>query len=82
MLRWAVLGVVTEQEPIDLNGLNLWDFQWQLVDSDPVMLPHPHYSSQMHKWHVYEIEGAMRSIRFAACELSNGVWGFRVPVQN
>lgn len=80
MAQWGVLGVAAEGEPIELNGLNLWDVQWRIVDHTPITLRHPHFPSQPHEWNVYEIEGAVRSIRFAASELSSGVWGFCVPM--
>ena len=42
-------------------------------------LSHPAYPKQMHEYDIYEIGDTAYPTRFAACELSNGVWGFYVP---
>jgi hypothetical protein len=42
-------------------------------------LRHPTYPNQTHQYDIYEIGDAERPVRFAAGELSNGVWGFYVP---
>ena len=81
MDRWAVLGIVSEGQPIYIGGLNLWEHEWQQVERDPIPLPHPQYRLEMHQMRVYKIEGSVKQVRFAAGELSAGVWGFYVPAK-
>ena len=40
---------------------------------------HPQYPSRCYTMSIYEVTGSAPSIRFAAGEFSNGVWGFFVP---
>jgi hypothetical protein len=79
MTKWAVIGVTLEGDPININGLNPWEFEWRSVDAAPVELPHPSYPSQLHRMWIYEINGKEKRVRFAAGELSANVWGFYVP---
>lgn len=79
MTQWGVLGVVSERDRIEINGIDLWEHKWRAVAVGTEKLPHPQYALQLHDFSVYEIEGNVRTIRFAAAELSAGVWGFYVP---
>jgi hypothetical protein len=79
MDNWKVVGVVVEGERINIGGVNPWNHEWKATEQEPVRLPHPSYSSQMHTMHIYQIETAGRFIQFAAGELSANVWGFYVP---
>jgi hypothetical protein len=80
MSDWDVVGAVFEGEPIDLDGLNPWEFKWSRVDTTPIEMPHPQYASETHRIWIYEIEADGKRVRFAAGELSPNVWGFYVPV--
>ena len=79
MTDGKVVGVVYEGDPIDVNGLNPWQFKWRDLRMKPVELPHPSYPSQRHRMWVYEIEDSGKKVTFAAGELSPNVWGFYVP---
>jgi hypothetical protein len=80
MARWGVVGVVFEQVPIDLSGLNPWEHDWHQIDAEPIELPHPQHSEQLHRMWLYEIEGSGKRVLFAAGELSANVWGFYTPI--
>ncbi|MGA2797179.1 MAG: hypothetical protein ABSE63_06365 [Thermoguttaceae bacterium] len=79
MIEWKVIGACFEGEQINLNGVNPWNYSWRLVEANPVMLPHPCYASQEHRFFVYEIDSDIGTIKFAATELSAGAWGFYIP---
>jgi hypothetical protein len=79
MRNWTVAGIVGDGDPIDVEGLNPWDFEWRRIEVDPIELPHPQYPSQLHRMWIYEIEGKGRTVQFAAGELYACVWGFYVP---
>lgn len=81
MNHWKSCGVVFEGQPIDVGGINPWDFRWVSCEQSPVELPHPAYPSQRHKMWVYQIENAGKEVIFAAGELSANVWGFYVPTE-
>jgi hypothetical protein len=78
MARWKPFTVALETQPVVLNGVDLWSKQWIRESGEPELaLPHPAYPTQRHTMRVYTLHGSP-SIRFAAGELSNGVWGFYV----
>ncbi|MEO5625882.1 MAG: hypothetical protein ABIQ70_07740 [Dokdonella sp.] len=62
-----------------LMGIEVWKNQWRALRWPPLRLPHPAHRLQIHRYDVYEIGPPERAVRFAAAELSNGVWGFYVP---
>ncbi|MGA2258841.1 MAG: hypothetical protein ABSG53_29590 [Thermoguttaceae bacterium] len=80
MNEWTSCGIVIEGQPIDVAGINPWNFHWVSLKEPPVELPHPSYPNQRHKMWLYEIDNAGKKIVFAAGELSANVWGFYVPL--
>jgi len=81
-MKWQLACVGFQIEPIEIGGMDVWKLEWRPVKADPVMLPHPDYPQQIHRYFVYEIGGLAHPVRFAASELSNGVWGFYVPAES
>ncbi len=77
MTGWRDVHVGFERDGLRLGGLGVWDEPWREVGTGPVTLPHPAHPHQRHSFWIYEIGGP--PVRFAAGELSNGVWGFYLP---
>lgn len=77
---WRAVHVGVEGDGFKVAGLEVWKHEWRSTALAPVELPHPSYPGQIHRYNVYEIGAAERTVRFAADELSNGVWGFYLPV--
>lgn len=76
---WLALHVGVENDAFAIGGVPVWTQPWRPVGVPPVTLPHPAYAHQAHRFEIYDIgEGTTRR-RFAAGELSNGVWGFYEP---
>jgi hypothetical protein len=48
MITWNAVGVVVEGEPIDVSGVNPWNYEWKVTEKESIQLPHPSYPSQMH----------------------------------
>ncbi|WP_143136362.1 hypothetical protein [Burkholderia ubonensis] len=80
MSVWEAIGVVAEGQQISISGLNPWSFDWKRSSESPVELPHPQYQTQRHLMYVFKIESEAGTIRFAAAEVSAGVWAFYQPV--
>jgi hypothetical protein len=76
MKEWDAVGVVAEGEQITISGLNLWSFDWTRLPEAPVELPHPQHQTQRHLMRVFEIKSGNVTLRFAAGEVSAGVWAF------
>ncbi|MDT4329940.1 hypothetical protein ACQE3E_03945 [Methylomonas sp. MED-D] len=76
---WKPVHVGVEGDGVSILGLKLWKFKWQSVGQEPIVVPHPSYLHERHQAWVYEVETSSKVVRFAAGELSNGVWGFYVP---
>lgn len=75
---WTAVGIVFDGDPIDLDGVNPWQYAWRST-GEVALVRHPAYPTQVHDVSVYEIEADGRTVRFAAGELSNTVWGFYRP---
>jgi len=78
MTEWKAIGVVVEGQPIDVDGINPWQYSWRPSKQPPIELPHPAYPNQRHRMTIYEVETGGRTVVFAAGELSANVWGFYV----
>jgi hypothetical protein len=78
MSAWRAVHIGFENDGLKIDGLEVWKHEWRRVPGRPVEPPHPAYPNQLHRYDVYEIGDPARPIRFAAGELSNGVWGFYV----
>ena len=77
---WKPVGVVSEGEPLEIGGVNVWSHEWESLN-EPIELPHPTYPSEhLRHFIVYRIPGPNRRIMFAAGELSPNIWGFYVAV--
>jgi hypothetical protein len=82
MTVWREACIGFQIDNIKIGGIEVWAQRWRPVKTEPLLLPHPTYPEQMHRYLVYEIGDSALPIRFAASELSNGVWGFYVPVES
>ena len=78
-MAWRDIQVGFARDGLRIGGLEVWKHDWRSVGIAPLMLPHPKYRNQTHRYNVYEIGDLQRPVRFAACELTPGVYGFYVP---
>jgi hypothetical protein len=76
--NWTPVGVVAEGQRIDVGGLNLWSCEWLRTDEPEVLLPHPQYQQQEHRFSVYDVRLDGKVVRFAAAEVSPNVYAFYV----
>jgi hypothetical protein len=81
MTAWRLETIGFSIDDIRIDGLSVWKHKWRSVEIEPILRPHPSYPNQIHRYDVYEIGDATLPVRFAASELSNGVWAFYVPVE-
>ncbi len=77
---WRVAHIGFADDGLVIAGLEVWKQAWRASNASPVDLPHPAHPHQIHGYDIHEIGDASHPVRFAVCELSNGVWGFYVPV--
>ena len=71
--NWKYIGTAIDGENFEINGLNIWDYEWKSVN-EKVIVKDPLYNNS-HTIDVYEIEADGLQIKFAAGEFSNLVWG-------
>jgi len=78
---WDSVHVGFEGSAFSIDGIDPWSHaeNWRRVPPDAIVVPHPSYPHQRHRACVYEVAVRGKTVRFAAAELSNGVWGFYVP---
>lgn len=75
---WRAVGVVLGNDPIDVLGVDPWGVTWRDTGG-VVAVRHPSWPTQVHRVPVYRVIDGLRTVTFAAGELSNQVWGFFVP---
>jgi hypothetical protein len=73
--RWKEAHIGVEGDGVVIHGVDIWKAEWQPTGED-VDLAHPAYPKQTHRYAVYVTDN---DVKFAAGELSAGVWGFYVP---
>ena len=78
MSDWSAVHVGFQNDGLLIGNLDVWRQKWRPSGST-IQLAHPAYPNQSHQYEIYEIGDVDDPIRFAAGELSNGVWGFYVP---
>ena len=76
---WRHLATVAEGNALSLDDLNPWQHEWHASTEPAIIIAHPSWPAQRHPLRVYELRTPDRTIRFAAGELSAGVWAFFVP---
>ena len=80
MSCWKVKHIGFERDGLLFAGLDVWAQSWRPVsECSTVELPHPAHPDEVHSYNVYEIGDGANPVRFAAGELSPGVYGFYVP---
>jgi hypothetical protein len=79
---WQPVHVGFEGAALSIDDIDPWmhTSNWQLASQQSIVVPHPSYRHQRHSASVYEVSAHGKKIRFAASKLSNGVWGFYVPI--
>jgi hypothetical protein len=81
-MDWAFKHIGFESDGFRIGGLDVWEEEWRSVgNGSRVDLPHPAHPNQIHSYEIHEIGNEASPFRFAAQELSAGVWGFYVPGQ-
>lgn len=76
MEQWCAVGVVAEGQEVIISGVNPWSFTWKRSPEPPLELAHPLHQTQRHLMGVFEIQIGSGTLRFAAAEVSAGVWAF------
>jgi hypothetical protein len=74
---WRLVGIGSEGLEVSIGGINPWAYEWQST-GETIEVPHPSYPLQRHMLEVWRTETSVPT-RFAAGELSNGVWCFYEP---
>ncbi|MCA0186589.1 MAG: hypothetical protein LCH90_11425 [Proteobacteria bacterium] len=77
---WEPLHIGLEGTALSIDGINPWMHvaSWQRVQGAQIVVRHPSYRQERQRAWIYEVHSNGKTIRFAATELSNGVWGFYV----
>lgn len=79
MSEWRDVHVGFEGDDLKIGGIEVWCQDWCRTGEASVQLPHPSYQHQRHRFDIYKAGPQDSPVRFAAGELSNGVWGFYTP---
>jgi len=75
---WKFVSIGFEGDEVLLDGLNPWQNEWYDLEEASIIVAHPSYPEQRHSMEISELRANGRTVKFAAGEFSNGVWGFYV----
>ena len=76
---WTHVSIGFEGDKVLLDDLNPWGLEWHALQEPRIIVAHPNYPQERHQMDVYELRREGKTVKFAAGEFSNGVWGFYVP---
>jgi len=76
---WKFVWIGCDGESFLLVGLDPWRLEWHSLNEPTITVAHPSYPKQRHTMWVYELCAEGKTVKFAAGEFSNQVWGFYVP---
>lgn len=79
---WRSVHVGFANDGLTIAGRDIWVETWRPTGEQVLHLPHPAHPGEIHRYEVHEIGIPGFLARFAASELSNGVWGFYVPTHD
>lgn len=74
--NWKHIKTIADSEPFHLDGLNIWDFEWQSTGQS-IKIIDPSYGQEF-TFNVYQISNDSEEVRFSAGEFSNCVWGIYI----
>lgn len=76
---WQLVSIGLQDRPVSFDGIDPWKQEWRRCADESITVAHPSYPAERHTMFVYEVSTRGRTVKFAAGEFSNGVWGFFVP---
>lgn len=71
--NWSHSNTVVEGDKFEIEGLNIWDYKWKDTGKR-IIIKGPNDGNQ-YTFHIFEITERNKTIKFAAGEFSNLVWG-------
>lgn len=74
--NWKHIKTIIDSEPFEINGFNIWDFNWKETGQS-IKIKDPNYGKD-YVFEIFEISNNKETVRFAAGEFSNCVWGIYV----
>ncbi len=70
---WKHLDTVPDGYKFKIKGINIWDYPWKNT-GEKIIVKDPLYGKEQNL-RVYEIQKEKLTVRFAAGEFSNCMWG-------
>lgn len=77
-MKWSYLGIFYEGEPVEIEGLNIWELKWQRMEMEGPRQPHPSYPTQFHDLTPYTLDIHGKLAYIAAGEVSANVYLFYI----
>lgn len=74
-MTWHYVGSCFDGQSFNIEGVDVWKHGWKSIDGQRVDVVDPRYGRR-YNFTIYELVGGGKTVRFAAGEFSNGVWGF------
>ena len=74
---WRYVGNCADGESFEIDGINVWSSEWERVVNEIADVRDPAYDRPF-RFHVYCVRQGARSVKFAAGEFSNCIWGFYI----
>jgi hypothetical protein len=71
--KWEHLKTLVDGERFEINGCNIWESEWKDT-GEQIRIKDPLYG-RVFTFTVYQIINEQTTVKFAAGEFSNCVWG-------
>jgi hypothetical protein len=75
LVTWNFVGSSFDGQSLFIEGIDVWTRGWIAVEGERAKVVDPRYG-QSFQFPIFVIAEGEKSVRFAAGEFSNGVWGF------
>ncbi len=72
---WQFAGSSKEGDTFDIQGVNVWKQDWQVVPGEEAHVSDPVFG-RSYVFKVFSIMDDKKPIQFAAGKFSSGEWGF------
>ena len=75
---WRFVGMSPESGPFVIDGLNVWDYEWESSSQSNVSLPSPGIGTSILSVSIYRVTEAGRQVDFGCTDVSYGCYAFYV----
>jgi hypothetical protein len=81
MTKWQFIGFIPDGSPLTIDGIDVWKSKWEHAKGEEAEVIDPEYGEKF-SLPIYRIVQDAKVVQFAACEVSNCMWGFYKAIED